>query len=301
MKIGYFFALSRTPHALLDLAAPAFAALVWLNYFPSGAVVLLGLLSSFAAYTSVYALNDLVDYREDRRRLAIAEQGYDDYLDAAVSRHPVAQGFLSLRSALLWTAGWAVIAGVGSYLLNPTCLYIFGTALLIEGIYCRLAGVTPVRTAIAGLVKTAGPVAAVFAVDPSPALGRLLLLFAWLFLWEVGGQNIPADWTDVDEDRRLKAQTLPVRLQPGTASRIVMTSLSAAVALSLLLVHRVSLFGSLFYLAAAAVAGVLLLLLPALRLLLGNMRGAALALFNRASYYPLSLLGAMALKAALRI
>lgn len=301
MRIGHFFALSRTPHALLDLAGPAFSALIWLNYFPGPTVVLLGLFTSFAAYTSVYALNDIVDLRVDRRRLAMGGLDYGDYLDAAGSRHPVAEGRLSLRSALLWTAVWGAAAALGSYLLNPTCLAIFASALLLEALYCRLSGVTPLRTAIAGLVKTAGPVAAVFAVDPHPAPGRLLLLFVWLYLWEIGGQNIPADWTDVDEDRRLAARTLPVRLQAGTASRIVVLSLLASVALSFFLARRASLIGSLIYGAAAAGAGVLLLLFPALRLLLGNMRGAAVALFNRASYYPLSLLGVAVLKAALRM
>lgn len=301
MRLRSFLALSRTPHAVLDLAAPAFAGLVWLNRFPSARVVLLGLLTSFAAYTAVYAFNDIVDRSEDARRLAVGESDESGYLDAAVSRHPVARGALSLSAAVAWTVGWGVLAAAGSSLLDPRCTVIFAVALMLEAVYCRLSTVTPVRTVVAGLVKTAGPLAAVFAVDPRPAPGRLALLFGWLFLWEIGGQNIPADWTDIDEDRRLAARTLPVRLQAGTASRTVVLTLLGAVALSTILSRRVSPGGTVLYVGTALVAGALLLLLPALRLLLGSRRSAAVLLFNRASFYPLSLLGMMALKAALRI
>ncbi|MGO8763430.1 MAG: hypothetical protein ACLQUS_15710 [Desulfobaccales bacterium] len=44
----------------------------------------------FAAYTAVYALNDLVDYRVDREKLQAA--GPDPkagYLDAIFMRHPL--------------------------------------------------------------------------------------------------------------------------------------------------------------------------------------------------------------------
>lgn len=301
MKLKQFFALSRTPHALLDLAAPAFAALVWLNAFPPLWVVLVGLLTSFAAYTTVYAFNDLVDYSNDKRRLSVGCDSYGDYLDAAMTRHPAAQGLISLKAAIVWTVSWAAVAAAGSILLNPTCLYIFLAAFLLEGAYCRLSEITPLRTLIAGVVKTAGPMAAIFAVDPNPAPLRLALLFGWLFLWEVGGQNIPADWTDIDEDRRLGGQTLPVRMQAGSASRLVLSSLAGSLVLSLLLIRHVSLVGSLLYYATAVTAGLFLLVVPALRLFFANMRGGALVLFNRASYYPAALLGFIVVKAVLRI
>ena len=299
MKLQSFLALSRTPHAVLDLAAPAFAGLVWLNRFPSVRIVLLGLVTTFAAYTAVYALNDIVDRREDRRRLSLGGSDYGGYLDAAVMRHPIAQGTLSLSSAIAWTAGWGVVAAVGSFLLDPRCLIIFAAAIFLEGAYCRLCTVTPLRAIVAGLVKAAGPIAAVVAVDPRPAPVRLALLFCWLFLWEIGGQNIPADWTDIDEDRRLEARTLPVRLQAGNASRIVVLVLLGAVGLSLPLVRQASLVGTLLYVVTAVTAGAILLLLPALRLLIGSRRSAALLLFKRASFSPLSLLWVMTLKAAL--
>jgi hypothetical protein len=43
---------------------------------------LLGLITVFAGYTAVYALNDLVDYRTDREKVRAGEYGDgEDFLD----------------------------------------------------------------------------------------------------------------------------------------------------------------------------------------------------------------------------
>ena len=91
------------------------------------------------------------------------------------------------------------------------CVVIFLAGCLLEIIYCLMHRVSPFRILISGGVKTSGAVAAVFAVDANPSLTYVIVLFIWLFFWEIGGQNIPADWADIEEDRRLRAQTVPVR------------------------------------------------------------------------------------------
>ena len=65
-----FFALSRTTHGVLDIAMPAFCALLWLGAFPQWQVTLLSLFTAFAGYTAVYALNDLVGIQVDREKFA---------------------------------------------------------------------------------------------------------------------------------------------------------------------------------------------------------------------------------------
>ena len=45
-KIKLFWALSRTPHGILDMATPALGALLWLGRFPSFEVILIGLIIS---------------------------------------------------------------------------------------------------------------------------------------------------------------------------------------------------------------------------------------------------------------
>ena len=67
-RLKLFLALSRTPHGLLDMTTPLYGALLWLGAFPSLTISLLGLITVFAGYTAVYALNDVIDYRVDKRK-----------------------------------------------------------------------------------------------------------------------------------------------------------------------------------------------------------------------------------------
>ena len=65
-RLKLFWALSRTPHGLIDMAGPCAAALLCLGHFPSFATTVIGCITLFAGYTAVYALNDVVDLRNDK-------------------------------------------------------------------------------------------------------------------------------------------------------------------------------------------------------------------------------------------
>jgi 4-hydroxybenzoate polyprenyltransferase len=298
-RLKLYLALSRTPHGIIDMAAPALAALLCLGQFPPIQMTLVGIITVFAGYTAVYALNDLVDLRTDRQKVDIG--GYSDgenYLDGVMMRHPMAKGALSFKAGLAWAVGWAVLALAGAYWLNPVCLYIFLAGCLLEGLYCKLWRVTPLRALINGAVKTLGSVAAVFAVDPSPSPFFLLALFTWMFAWEIGGQNIPNDWTDIEEDRYFKAQTIPVRLGLQKATLVIVACLTAALFLNIVLLWVSPLtFGILPMIVVVAV-NVLLLLHPAQLLAERQQRELAMALFNKASYYPLAMLGIVLVRLA---
>ncbi len=276
---------------MLDIAAPAAAALMWLQAFPPLTVIVTGLATALAGYLAVYALNDVVDFRLDTIKLqqaGHAASGFD--LDALYVRHPLAQGLLSLREGLVWTGVWALLALAGAYLLNPTCVLIFMLSIILEILYCLMLQVSHLRIVISGVVKTLGGVAAVFAVDPHPSASFLIILFLWLFFWEVGGQNIPNDLTDVDEDMQLDAKTVPVRFGPGGARVIILASLIAAVIMSMILFRMRALpYGGL-YMLGALVIGLYFLLIPGYRLYAMKTRLQAARLFNRASYYPLAIL-----------
>ena len=68
-RLKLFFALSRTPHGLVDMATPGLAALLGLGAFPPPLTIALGFMTVFAGYTAVYALNDVVDFRADKEKL----------------------------------------------------------------------------------------------------------------------------------------------------------------------------------------------------------------------------------------
>jgi len=286
-----FFALSRTPHGLLDMATPALAALLWRGSFPSSRITILGLITAFAGYTAVYALNDLVDYRIDHKKVAaglLPDIQHD--LDSIFIRHPMAHGLLPFKKGVYWTVVWAAVALIGSYLLNPICMVIFLGSILLEAIYCIMWKSSWLKVLISGAVKTSGAVAAVFAVDPQPAFLPLILLFLWFFCWEIGGQNIPNDWADIKEDRILQATTIPVRFGLALANGVIFVSLLLTVILSGISMG-LSPVGAKFASVAASIgAGIYLLLIPAYRLHREKGRMQAVALFNSASYYPVSLL-----------
>jgi 4-hydroxybenzoate polyprenyltransferase len=202
-------------------------------------------------------------------------------------RYPLAQNVLSFRHGLVWFGGWFLLALVGSYLLNPAIVVILIAAAVLEVVYCLLFKVTYWRTLVSGLVKASGPVAAVFVVKPNPLWYLLLLQLTWLIFWEIGGQNIPADWNDVAEDQRVHAKTIPLLFGPDRAGLIVVISLTLAVITSLFLPLISPIKLGLPYLLASGLAGFFLLILPGFQLYKWKSSRHAARLFDRASYYPL--------------
>jgi 4-hydroxybenzoate polyprenyltransferase len=289
-----FFALSRTTHGILDVAMPGFVALLLLGAFPQWQILLLSLLTAFAAYTAVYALNDLMGLVADREKFVGGiNAGYS--VEASELRYPLAQNVISLWEGLLWFAGWFALALIGSYLLNPAIVIILILATILEVIYCLLHKVTYWRALVSGLVKSSGPVAALFVVNADQALNVLPVILAWVFFWEIGGQNIPADWNDTVEDKRVNAKTIPLQLGTRKAGMLVLLSLGLTVIISLMLPLVSLLSLGWLYLVATAIAGFFLLLRPGYQLYQRQEGRLAAELFDRASYYPLAQLAIITL------
>lgn len=283
-----FLALSRTAHGVLDLALPGFVALLWLGKFPPLFTIALSIFTAFAAYTAIYALNDLIGIVVDKEKFSGGiNPGYS--VEASVLRYPLAQNVLSYQAGVLWFAGWFLAAGVGAYFLNPAIIIILITAAILEVIYVLLLKVTYLRTFVSGLVKSSGPIAAIYVVDPNPSLHFVLLILAWVFVWEIGGQNVPADWNDTEEDKRVNAKTIPLQLGTQTAGLIVLLTLGLTVLISLFLPLASPLNLGWLYSLSTAAAGAFLLLKPGYNLFSQQTEGRMAAkLFDSASFYPLA-------------
>ncbi len=283
-----FFALSRTSHGVLDLATPAFCALLWLGSFPHWIVILVSVFTAFAAYTAIYALNDLVGITVDREKFSGSEINAGYSVEASELRYPLARNILSYRSGIIWMTFWFLLAAIGSYFLNPTIVWILVIASVLETIYCLLLKVTYLRTFVSGMVKASGPIAAVFVVNPNPSPQFLLLLFGWLFFWEIGGQNVPADWNDTVEDKRVGAKTIPIQFGVDKAGLIVLAALSLTVITSCFLPLISPLPLGLPYVVATVIIGYIFLLQPGFELYKLKEGKYAGKLFDKASFYPVA-------------
>lgn len=121
-----FFALSRTKHGILDIATPAFCALLWLGHFPSIEIIALGLFTAFSGYTAIYALNDLIGYKSDKEKFSGKEASSSYSVEATNFHHPLAQNFLSLKSGILWIVFWISLSFIGSIIRQQfACLLGF--------------------------------------------------------------------------------------------------------------------------------------------------------------------------------
>jgi len=289
-QVKLFLALSRTPHFLIDLATPMAAALLCVGRFPPLSTIILGLITVFAGYACIYALNDVTDYELDRKRME--ERARDQVcfdLDCIFVRHPLAQGFITLAAGWMWTVLWGLIALVGATLLNPVCAAIFIVGAILEVIYCKFYGYSQWKILIAATVKNLGSLAAIYAVNPSPPLEFIIIVFIWIALWEVGGQNIPNDLVDMDEDRRLAGKTIPVVYGPNLSVLIILITLIASFVLGLGLVFLSPLPFKGVYLLGAIISGLLFLLIPLKRFLSERETTKAITLFNQASLYPVGI------------
>ncbi len=286
-----FLGLSRTPHGVLDLATPAMAALLWLGHFPHLSVVVVGIITAFAGYTAVYALNDLVDHKIDRVRLSLGAEGPSvSRVDEIMMRHPVARGVLSYRSAMLWFLFWSFVALTGALWLNPICAVIYLVSASMEALYCKMLRISHLKVIPSAIVKASGAIAGVFAVDPYPSPGFVALLFMWVAIWEVGGQNIANDIVDMQEDRQVDAKTVATVKGIPESTFFLLAAVSMAVFGGVAIYWLAGDGVGCLYPVGAACLGWWLLMRPAHAIYSAPGPDAAATLFNRASYMPICFL-----------
>ena len=233
----------------------------------------------------------MTDYELDQKRMGDRprEQTCFD-LDCIFVRHPLAQGFITIVGGIVWTAMWGIIALVGAALLNPVCAVIFIIGAILEIFYCKLYSFSQWKILIAATVKNLGALAAIYAVNPDPPLEFIIMIFIWIALWEVGGQNIPNDLVDMHEDGRLGGKTIPVVYGSSISVVVIMITLIASFILGLGLVFFSPLPFKGVYLLGAILSGLFFLLLPLRKFLAEKDTSKAINLFNQASLYPVGIL-----------
>lgn len=296
---GKFIGLSRMTHSVLDVAHPAAGAVLVLGAAPRLGTAALGLLSAFSGFTAVFALNDVMDAKVDAEKMAKYRKESEAFdLDSVGTRHPIAQGALSRRAAIGWVAFWGILSLATAYLLKPVCAALLLAAVGLELGYCKLLRVSHWKVLLSGAMVAVGGLAGVFAVSDAPPPAAVLFFALWAASWEIGGRNIPNDWSDIEEDVNLGVRTLPIRYGRLASSRIAAAFASLSFLCSLAFPFVAPLREPLLYLGLAAVAGLALLAIPALRWLREPSIESAMAYFNKACFYPLAVFAAMAVSIA---
>jgi len=271
--------LSRTRQALLSVAQPAIAAVLALGALPSGRQMAVGLVAAVTGYLAVFSLNDVLDHHVDARALHAGKAEFSGFdLDTVYLRHPIASGSLSLPFARAWVLSLATVSAVAAYALEPMCLALFGVAVALEVLYCKLRSVTWLKTFISGAMVGVGGLAGWVAVAPLST--RALPLFAFLAVWEIAGRNIPNDLSDVVADRRTGIRTIATVFGGRAAARAVL--LGAVVTVVAAGMLDVPSWAGTALVAVAVWA----MMLPAIALMGRPLAEQAAVYFNRASLLP---------------
>jgi 4-hydroxybenzoate polyprenyltransferase len=288
------FDLSRGRQALLSVAQPALGALVALGHFPEPWRIGLGLVAATAGYLAVFSLNDVLDRRVDAAALehSQTEAGAFD-LDAAFVRHPIAHGDLSLVASVTWIASLGVLSAVCAYVLAPVCLALFGVAVALEVLYCRLASVTWTKTFVSGAMVAVGGLAGWAAVAPITIAAWSLAAF--LALWEMAGRNLPNDLSDLTADARVGVRTVATAFGASVSATWTLIGAAATVVV-IALIPAPPVFRVVWV--AMAVA---MMLAPAVSLVRRPVPAQAGAYFNRASTVPALMFAASLLLLALGV
>ena len=276
-------ASSRPLQASFSVAQPMLASFLAVGGIPQLPLLVLLFVGSLAGMFSVFSLNDLLDYGIDKKSLGEKkEKGWD--IDSVFAQHPLTSGLITFKEQAAWIAATGALAAGILYILSPLALGLYLLAILLEAGYCRLATVSELKTLLAGMLVAVGALIGWFAAGGSQNL-QVLPLCLLFFAWEIGGRNIPNDFSDIRQDKKIGIKTVPsVHGEAVSANLIAIFSFLTVLAS----IWVGASLGPVF-IAIVLVVGLISLILPAWSLMKKPVPSEALSYFNKASLYPVFL------------
>jgi 4-hydroxybenzoate polyprenyltransferase len=100
----------------------------------------------------------------------------------------------------------------------------------------------------------------------------------------------------MEEDRRMRAKTIPVQWGVKAANAIIMLTITLTLCMIVVIFYFSRVRYGFAYMIVSLFVTMYLLLLPALKLNKTGDQARAIALFNSASYFPLALLVVVVIK-----
>lgn len=282
--------MSRVPVAIFVVAHAGLASILALGHMPTFSTILIGVIACFTGTGALIGLNDLMDVDLDRRRLVHLSTPEELDLGSTFIHHPVAKGVISMRMGIIWSGILSIISLYFLSQLRADLWPIFVAIGVSVILYSKLSEVSFIKFLAVASAVTLGALAGWLAVG-GPINNAFIIFTVWTFVWEVGGRNIPNDFNDVEEDKPLGIQTIPVVFGPKIASQVVFVALVVTFALSVLLVTTID-FSPVFKIAVPLI-GIYVLLIPAYGLLKDPTPKNSMKLYNRSAIYPLLLLAVL--------
>jgi 4-hydroxybenzoate polyprenyltransferase len=293
-KLKALLSLSRTYQASLSMSQPVLGALLGLKGIPSTKVIVIGFIASWTGNHAAFAINDYMDMEVDKKRLNYLKKDNKFDIDRAFIAYPLAQGYITEDMALIWILSLFTIATIFAYLLNPISAILYIVAIILEILYCRLLMVSPLKVVISGAMVSFGVLAGWFATSNSFNPDAILILFIWIFFWEIGGRNIPNDMLDVEEDKLLNIKTVPLIYGMKFTKIVIFTSAILTSGLSVAIAYPLGL--NRIYIIGAVILSIYFLIIPAIKLFFNSDKlEEARIVFNKGSFYPLFILIALVL------
>lgn len=290
-KLRALLGFSRIMISSFALAQAALASVLALKGLPSVKVILLGSIACLSGSYALTATNDLFDYKIDKERLKHLRtvEGFD--VGQIFIRQPLARGVICFHTAIIWILSLSTISLIFAYLIKPSLVLVSLIIGLLVVTYSVMSRLSILKLIVVATLVSLGAAAGWLAVSNQSFL--LLIFVLWMFFWEIGGRNIPNDFTDIEEDRELELKTIPVEYGRKKASKICFSCLLVSFGISIAVAILADI--SQFFVVAVCLLGITMLLIPGYRLLRKPEPQVSLRLFNFACFYPFAVLSALML------
>jgi 4-hydroxybenzoate polyprenyltransferase len=179
-KLCGVFASSRPLQASFSVVQPIIVALIALSGFPELQLLILLVVGCVTGFFAVFALNDLLDFKIDKKSLKSERIAKSWDVDSLLVRHPLAQGVITRAEQIAWIAINGVVAGVIIYYLNFMALFLFLVAITLETIYCKMATVSEMKFLISGIMVGIGALIGWYAVGANTNIAVILFVILTL-------------------------------------------------------------------------------------------------------------------------
>lgn len=202
-QFGQYCQMIKIEHSIFALPYAYAGAFLAAHGLPSWRVLLFLTLAMVAVRSFAMGFNRLADVEIDR-------------LNPRTQGRPLITGTISVKHAIIFTAGMALAFVAFCAAINTTCLLLAVPALIFAATYSYLKRFTPLCHFWLGATLGLAPLAGSLAVTPHTLGLPAITLFLAVTCW-VGAFDVYYAFQDMDVDRHTGIHSLPADMGGETA------------------------------------------------------------------------------------